>query len=384
MPASLQPPLSDPDLPAVSGSSHREKDFARISLIGLFLLAVVIALYFGRAFFLPVTLSITFALLLRPIVGWLRRCHIPEVIGAALVLVLALGTVATAVVSVYEPAMEWAQRAPETLDRVEQRLRKLRKPVDDVGRAAEQVEKITNMDREKVPSVQIQGEGMNNILVRNTLVTIGSAVVMIFLLYFLLATGGRLLNKISELVAHTTKHGTDPTLVTTTEQNVSRYLFTVTAINIGLGAAVALAMWLIGMPNPLLWGFMATMLNYIPYLGAMTGVAIVAIVAVVTFDGARCLGVPLVYATLTSLEGMLITPLILGRRFELDPVVVFLWLIFWGWLWGIGGALLAMPMLVVLKIICERNQNLASVARLIAPNDNPRFMSFRSVRSPGA
>lgn len=351
--------------------------------MGLFLLAVVIALYFGRAFFLPVTLSVTFALLLRPIVSWLRRCHVPEVIGAALVLLLALGSVVTAVVSVYEPALEWAQRAPETLDRVELKLRKLRKPVDDVGKAAAQVEKITNMDQEKVPSVQIRGEGVSSMLVRNALGTIGSAVVMIFLLYFLLATGGRLLNKISELVAHTSKPGTDPTLVMTTEQNVSRYLFTVSAINVCLGSVIAVAMWLLGMPNPLLWGLMATVLNFVPYLGAMAGVTIVTVVAVVTFDDAHWVTVPLVYAALTSLEGMLITPLILGRRFKLDPVVVFLWLIFWGWLWGIGGALLAMPMLVVLKIVCEHNEGLAPVGRLISPHDVTRFSRFSRVRSAG-
>jgi predicted PurR-regulated permease PerM len=126
---------------------------------------------------------------------------------------------------------------------------------------------------------------------------------------------------------------------------------------------------------------MATLLNFIPYLGAMTGVTIVAIIAVVTFEGAQCFIVPLAYALLNSLEGMLITPLILGRRFELDPVVVFLWLIFWGWLWGIGGALLAMPMLVVLKIVCEHNEGLAPVSRLLAPHDAPRFSKFKQVRS---
>jgi predicted PurR-regulated permease PerM len=295
----------------------------------------------------------------------LHSWHVPEAIGAAVVLVIALGGAATAVVSVYEPAMEWAKRAPGTLHRVEIKLRELRKPVDDVGRAAEQVEKITKMDEEEVPSVQIQGEGVNSRLLKYTVGTIGSVVVMIFLLYFVLATGGQFLHKLSALLARKTKHGGDPSLVAETEQHVSRYLFTVATINVGLGVVIALVMWALGMPNPLLWGLIATVLNFIPYLGAVTGVAVTAVVAIVTFDDSRCITVPLAYAACTSLEGMLITPMILGRRFKLDPVVVFLWLVFWGWLWGIGGALLAMPMLVILRIASEKIPTLSPVADVL-------------------
>lgn len=158
-------------------------------------------------------------------------------------------------------------------------------------------------------------------------------------------------------------------MVAETEREISRYLFTVSTINAGLGVAVGATMWAWGMPNPVLWGVLAAFLNYIPYLGAAAGVAITFLVAAVLFDDLCWFAVPLSYLFLTSLEGTVVTPVILGRRFAVDPVVVFLWLTFWGWLWGIGGALLAMPLLVALRIVSERTPAMNGIARLLSNDD---------------
>jgi predicted PurR-regulated permease PerM len=133
-------------------------------------------------------------------------------------------------------------------------------------------------------------------------------------------------------------------------------------INICLGLVMTGAMYLLGMPNPVLWGVMAGMANFIPYIGAVTGVAVVGLIAVLSFESVgRALLVPMVYFTVTSMEGQIITPMVLGRSFALNPVVIYIWLIFWGWMWGIIGALLAVPILTIFKILCDHLKSLSHV-----------------------
>ncbi len=347
-------------------------------MTGLFLLALVAALHVGRDLIMPVVIAVVFALVLRPIVRGLHRCGLPEPIGAALTVVVVLGLLGFAAATVYEPAMDWAERAPDSLRKAEDKVRALRRHVEDVGRAAAEVEKLAKTNEERVPVVKIKGEDVQMTIARFTAGTLGSGVVVLVLLFFLLATRARLLHKaLALLVQQPQERASKASIVAETEHNVSRYLFTITAINIVLGAAIGTAMWGWHMPNAMLWGVMAAILNFVPYLGAVVGVSTTALVAVTTFDDWRWAAVPLSYLVLTSLEGMLITPAILGRRFALDPVVVFLWLLLWGWLWGIGGALLAMPMLVMLRIISERTPALAVVARLLSNHEAPDIAAAR-------
>jgi len=140
----------------------------------------------------------------------------------------------------------------------------------------------------------------------------------------------------------------------------------VTMINILMGASVGVSMYLIGMPNPLLWGVMSGLLVFLPYIGALIGISVVTIVAFLTFDSfGRILLVPAIYIALETLQGQLVTPLVLGLRFTLNPVAIFVWLIFWGWMWGIVGAILAFPMLMIFKIFCDHIQPLASVGEFL-------------------
>jgi predicted PurR-regulated permease PerM len=125
-------------------------------------------------------------------------------------------------------------------------------------------------------------------------------------------------------------------------------------VNVGFGIAVGSGLWLVGMPNPILWGILAGVLNYVPYLGGLVGYIIVGFVALTVFDTTgRALMAPGVYFLLNIIEGNIITPAILGRELTLNPVMIFAWLIFWGWIWGIPGALLAIPLLTMTKIIAD-------------------------------
>ncbi|HVZ30844.1 MAG TPA: AI-2E family transporter, partial [Polyangiaceae bacterium] len=156
------------------------------------------------------------------------------------------------------------------------------------------------------------------------------------------------------------------------QRGMARYLGTVFCINLAVGTAVGFGMLLLGMPNPLLWGALALLVNFVPYVGPLTGILTVGAVAFATFDRATAAMLPpLYYLLLTSIEGNLITPIILGRTCELDPLVIFVWLLFWGWLWGVAGAIVAVPLLMLIKLTCDKSRVLSPIAALLRRSAPP-------------
>jgi len=189
---------------------------------------------------------------------------------------------------------------------------------------------------------------------------------MLILLYFLLASGDLFLSKTVKVFPGLDRKKEIVKITRAVEQQVSRYLFTVMVINIFMGITLGLGMYLIGMPNPVLWGVMAGLLVFLPYLGPLTGIAVVTLVALLTFDSlARALLAPAIYFALETIQGQIVTPMVLGLRLALNPVAIFVWLIFWGWMWGIAGVLLAVPMLTVFKILCDHIRPLAPVGEFL-------------------
>jgi predicted PurR-regulated permease PerM len=189
---------------------------------------------------------------------------------------------------------------------------------------------------------------------------------MFILLYFLLASGDLFLRKLIKRIPSLQKKKEIVKITREVEHHTSRYLYTVTGINILTGASIGVGMYLIGMPNPLLWGVMAGFLVYLPYIGPLIGITIVTIVAFLTFDSlGRILLAPAIYIGLETIQGQIVTPMVLGLRFTLNPVAIFVWLIFWGWMWGIVGAMLAFPMLTIFKIFCDHIQPLAPLGEFL-------------------
>jgi predicted PurR-regulated permease PerM len=182
---------------------------------------------------------------------------------------------------------------------------------------------------------------------------------MLVLLFFLLATGDVLLQKTVRVMPTRADKARVVEIVRQIESQMARYFGTVTLINAGLGIATGIAMYALGMPNPVLWGAMAFAFNYCPYLGAAASLVVLTVVAALTFDGLKeVLAVPAVFFAFTVIEGQLLSPLILGRNLILNPVVILLSMLFWAWLWGVVGALLAVPILVGFKIFCEHDERL--------------------------
>ena len=196
---------------------------------------------------------------------------------------------------------------------------------------------------------------------------LAQALTMVILLYFLLAYDGLFLGKLIKAMPRLQDKKRALTIAREIESSISKYLVTVTCINAGLGTAVGVAVGLLGMPNPLLWGVMAMVFNFVPYLGATVGIISMTLAAVLSFDSLTwALIFPTTYLAIAIIEGNFITPMILGHSLTVNPIVILIALMFWGWMWGIPGAMLAVPILATFKIFCDHVQPLAPIGEFLS------------------
>ena len=347
---------------SVENDGRTPLEFKSLALKGLFIIAFFFTLYFARDLILPFILALLLNFLLRPIVRALKKIKVPELAGAALVIIVLLGSVGYGAIKLSKPAAEWMDKVPESLRQMELKVSSLRKPIEAVNKAAEELKKITTMGAEKRPEVEVKLPGITDAVLSGTREVLIKSSVIFILLYFLLASGDLFLRKLIKLFPGL--HGKKQVvkIAREVEHHISCYLFTVTVINMSMGISIGVGMYLIDMPNPVLWGAMAGFLVFLPYVGAIIGLSIVTTVAFLTFESlGRILLAPAIYIVLETLQGQFITPMVLGLRFALNPVVIFIWFIFWGWMWGITGALLAFPMLTVFKILCDHIQPLGPI-----------------------
>ncbi len=341
-------------------------EFKSIALKGLFIFSCFYTLYFARALILPFILALLLSFLLRPVVRALKQVNIPEGVGAAVVIMILLGVAGYGMVKLSKPAGEWVDKAPESLRQIEAKVGFLRKPLEGLNKAIEEIKKITRLGAEKNPEVEMKPSGITDAVLTGTREVLVKISVMMILLYFLLASGDLFLRKLIKRFPTLHKKKEVVKITRELEHHVSRYLFTETVINGFMGLFVGIGMYVIGMPNPLLWGAMAGFLVFLPYLGPLIGISVMTIAALLTFESiGQILLPPAIYFALETIQGQIITPAVLGFRFALNPVVIFIWLIFWGWMWGIIGALLAFPMLTVFKILCDHIQPLAPVGEFL-------------------
>lgn len=334
---------------------------ASISVIGLFVLAVLYTVHIAKPFLLPLVLALLVNFVFRPVHRRLERLHIPPVPAAAIILLLLATLLGAAVFNLVPAATGWAERLPESMQQAETNLRAIMAPVRKVSEVAEQVDELAEGDKPLFTTrVEVQEETWSDAILAATKDTVVYMIVTMILLFFILAYGGRVYKEL-------TPRYQAWVLLKRIDESVSSYLFTITVINASLGLCIGLAMYLLGMPNPVLWGVMGWLLNYIPYLGAIAGVGVVLFIAAVTFDIlGKIILVPVSYFALTALEGNFVTPMVLGQRFTLNPIIIFVWVVFWGWIWGVPGMLIAVPLLMVVKIFCEQVPALNRVAKLMS------------------
>lgn len=344
------------------------KPFVRsIALTGLFVMACVVALGVARAVFIPLTFALMLSFVFRPIVRGAERMKLPAALGASFVVLALVSGFGLAVMQLAEPATTWAERMPRALRTVERKVRPLRSPVDKVSALAERVQRLTDVEASnRSREVRLEGRGIMSYVIEAIGALLGGTVVMIIGLYFMLLWGDGLLARLIAFVPDLGSQRRTGQVIRAIEARMSTYLGTICAINIGLGAAVALATSLLGMPNALLWGVLAAILNFVPYLGSLVGVAVLGVASLTTFaTPSEALWPPLAYFALTAVEGSILTPVVLGRRFRMSPLLIFVWLVFWAWLWGVAGGILAVPLLMLIKITCEQSPLLAPVAAFL-------------------
>ena len=343
-------------------------------LICMFLLAMVYALYFGRDFVMPVTLAFLLALTLTPIVRFLRKRGIPEGISATLLVVLSVLAIAGTGYFLSGPVSDLVNDAPQIGRRISERLAEFRHPFERVMQASEQVEKVTETAQEPgVQRVVLAQPGIISQAAGNLLSGSTTAAITFVLSLFLLASGTMFYEKIVQSFARMSEKKRALRIVYDVEREISRYLLTVAIINLGLGTVIGLGLWALGMPNPAVWGVAAAALNFLPYVGAFVTIVLVACISLITFDTlSYALLAPTFVIACNIIEGQFVTPLVVGRRLEINAVSIFIAVAFWSWLWGFVGALIAVPLLVMFKVFCDHFDSWRHVGNFLsAENHNP-------------
>ncbi len=310
------------------------------------------ALHLARSAVVPVLFAVFLALLLSPAVAGLTRWRVPRAIGAALVIAALVAAVALALNATWRPARGWLDAAPATMRTLERKLRPVTRVLAKVESVSEQAGRVAD------PAVAVDAAGprtaagaADKSTMRNTTEWLVASVTVLIVAYFLLAGGPPLLVRLEALRSGAT--GTRLLQVATAiSSDLGRYFATVTLSNLLLGIGTALTMHWLGMPNALLWGAVAFLLNYVPYAGSATTFVLLTAVALVSFDGlSRAFAVAGTYLVLTTIEGQILQPILVGRRLDVHPLVVLLSLWFGGWLWGVAGVALAMPLVVTAKAL---------------------------------
>jgi predicted PurR-regulated permease PerM len=329
---------------------------------------VLYTLYLSSTVAIPLVLACMFNLVLTPVVLALTRIRIPEPVGAGLVVLAVLLVLALGVLTLSQPASEWLRRLPFVIDQLSERLDFVRGPAKQLKEAEEA---LTNLGEEAPRTatqvvVMPRTTTLRELLFNETSRFAIGAATTLALLYFMLAMGDKFLRRVVAALPdfRTKKQAVE--IAHQLQSDMSHYLLTVSAINVVFGAIVAGAMFATGMPNPLLWGVMAGFLNYVPFLGHTVSAIVIAVVALLSFpELGTALIPPGLFIVIAALEGNVITPMILARRLTLNPVAVVAALLIWGWMWGIVGMLLAVPLLVVAKITCDKIEPLHPVGEFL-------------------
>lgn len=339
----------------------------KIPLWGMFIFTIILVLQVGQSLFKPILLAVLISFMLTPVVLFLIKLRIPRALASFLVLVIASTLIGLSFNSLATPAGEWFEKFPSEIRQIEYRLRVFKRSVDNVKEATKKIDDLTEIatgDTDTQKTVEAKPNIVNKLL-DNTQAFVVGLLVFIVLLFFILAFGHSLTRQIGRYWNSLDYETNIIKAIYDTQQTISRYLFLITVINIILGLAVALVMWWLDMPNPLVWGATAALLNYIPYVGPLINISIVALVSISTFfTPIDILIPPLAILTLNIIEGQFIQPYFVGRMLTINPVIVFLFILFWGWLWGVLGIFMAVPILVSIKIILDQKIEIQNAKNL--------------------
>ncbi len=313
----------------------------------LLVLAILYTLYFARALIVPIVAAILLYQLLQRPVQALNDVGLPLPASSAIVLFGLVGIIATGAHFMVEPAEQWLRDAPASLGELRRELQRTAGTFDELRELGEEIDELATMGESdpSVPMVQIRPPGHLQAITGSLPAVVAGALLAFVACFFLLIQGERLGRALVALGPSRLSRRRISNILRGVGAQVSTYLMTVTMINTGLGIVVALVMWIMQVPHPAMWGALAGILNFAPYVGPAVNTFVLTVVGVTAFDSlGQALSVPAAYLVVTTLEGMVITPMILGRRVSIGSLWAFLSVVFWGWMWGAPGALMAVPL----------------------------------------
>ena len=341
----------------------------RRSLNVIMLIAVFATCYFAKDLLLPILLGFLIALTLSPLSRGLARIGIPHWVSAVGLIGVTAAAIAAVIYFSSGTVVGWMDSAQQMGTELQLKLSGIFNQLENVRQAGEDVANLTANDPTVQEVVVKQPTLIDSAM--SVLSNVGATLaVSLVLASFLLASGDMFYIKLVQSFPTMSGKKRALTMVYDIERRVSHYLLTIAVINACLGICVGVALYFIGLPYPYIWGIAAFLLNFLPYLGAITGVALVAALSIITFDSfAYALLAPAAYLTLTTIEGNFVTPTLLGRRLELNTVAVFLTVVLWGWLWGIAGALVAVPFLVVFKVVADNIESMEIIGNFLGAAD---------------
>jgi predicted PurR-regulated permease PerM len=337
----------------------------------LTVLAMLYTMYFARGFLIPIVFALLLNFLLSPLIRRLAKYHVKPPIGAALVIVVLIAGIGWGAYQLAAPAQRWAAIAPESFAKAQNKLRGIIRPMQQVSKNVEQAASAVGGPAAKAPEVIVQsGPSLSSRVFGTTQRIVGGLLEILILLYFLLAGGDLFLQKLIKVLPTVSDKVKAVDIARATEATVSAYLTTTLLVNLVEGTMVALVLWLLGMPNAVLWGVIVFFLEFVPYLGAATAVVVLSVAGLTTFDQlGRALLVPGSFLAINMLQANLVTPLLLGHRLTLNPVAIFTGLAFFYWIWGVPGAFVAVPLLATFKIFCDNIESLAAIGEFLGQRD---------------
>ncbi len=354
--------IEEADEPSVRVSVARDErepmplptDPRTIFLGGLFFLALLAALYVASAIVLPVVLAIVLKLLLQPLVRLTDRVGVPHALGAVLAIVLLMLGLAALISGVAGPAASWAGKLPDAIPKIQQQLAFLARPIGSLEWMMGQLQDVFGVGGGLPQGPSARSINVMGALFSGTTAAAGGLFTTLVVLFFLLVSGETFLRRFVEILPTFAEKRQAVEITLDIERNISAYLITVTAINWVVGLLTFCVMWATGVANPLLWGLIAFVVNFVPILGPMVAMVIFLMAGVLSLGVTWWAVLPVgLYFLIHVIEGEIATPLLMARRFTINPVAIILALLFWYWMWGVPGAILAVPMLAITKIVCD-------------------------------
>jgi predicted PurR-regulated permease PerM len=338
------------------------------AVVGIFALLVFYFLYFASPILIPIITALLVSMLFAPFVRLLERVRVPRTLGSLIVVVAAVGALFGIAASLRGPAQSWLTE-PQRFDRLEEKLRPIMAPFEKLQYATEQLEKATApRDGAPIQKVEVTRPGLSGLLSTGSGHVASTIAAVIGLLYFFLVSGDTFLRKLVLVTPSLKDKKRAVEIVRNIETDISFYLVMITAINIALGLIVMATTAVLGIHDPFLWGTLAAVLSFAPYVGEFAIVILLSLAGILTFDGVvQALVAPAIYFVLMTICWQGVVPFVVGRRMTLSPVAVFIMIIVLGWMWGVVGALVAVPVLASLKIICDRIGPLRPIAEFLSP-----------------